>query len=197
MAQVLKENVRRQILRSAREVLIKKGYKGCTMREIADGTNITVGNLYRYFNSKTAIYDEIVNTIIDKVDAVMLSESGGVVSLKSNNQVLPEYPQMTFKRIEEGIIKLVPILVKNYKKEAIILLHASNEKQVKSSRVDLVTWLGNNLNYIYGMPGIGRYVAASVLYAIEKILIEEKNEAIAIEQITFMIKLMMMKGTEK
>ncbi len=197
MAQVLKENIRRQILRSAREIFVKKGYKGCTMREIAEGTNITVGNLYRYFSSKAAIYDEIVNAVIEQIDSVMRTESDNVVSIKTRDQALPQEPEVIFKKIEEGIIKIVPIIIKDYKKEAIILLHASNEQNTKFSKVDLVTWLGNNLNHIYDMTGIGRYVAASILYAIEKILIEEKDEALAIDQIIFMIKLMMMKGTKK
>ncbi len=196
MAQVLKENIRRQILRSARETFVRKGYKGCTMREIADGTNITVGNLYRYFSSKSAIYNEIVDGVIEQIDTVIRAESDNTVSLKSGEQDLPQKPEVIFKKIEEGIIKLVPILIKDYKKEAIILLHASNEQNAKFGKVDLVTWLGNNLNYIYDMTGIGRYVAASILYSIEKILIEEKNEALAIDQVIFMIKLMT-KGTIK
>ena len=60
MAQVLKEEVRSRIIASAKKELLKKGYKDASMREIAKGADLTVGNLYRYFDSK----EELVNTII-------------------------------------------------------------------------------------------------------------------------------------
>ncbi len=198
MAQVLKEEVRRQILDSARDILIKKGYAGCTMRQIAEGTNITVGNLYRYFDSKAAIYEQIASTVIDKIDAVIIAESSGTISLKShNNSTVAKADKATFKRIENGIIDIVPLLVKKYKKEVIILLHTSNEKNVSRNVVDLAAWAGQNLDFIYGTSGIGQYLAAAALYAIEQILTTEKDVDQAVEKIIFIIKLLAMKGDIK
>ncbi len=195
MAQVLKEKVRRQILRSARDVLIKKGYTGCTMRQIAEGTNITVGNLYRYFDSKAAIYQEIANTVIDKIDAVVVAESGGSISIKSrqnNKKFIPS--KETFKRIENGIVNLVPVLVKQYRKEIIILLHTSNEKNATPDVIDLTAWAGKNLDSLYNSSGIGQYIAAGALYTIEQILTQEKDVERATEQIIFVIRLLAAKG---
>ncbi len=191
MAQVLKESVRRQILRSARELLIKKGYKGCTMREIAEGTNITVGNLYRYFSSKKAIYDEIVNTVIDKIDAVIVEKSNGVFSLFGvQPKDLSESDLEKCSEVDAGILDLVPFLVKHHKKELLILFHSSNERSVKYGEFDLLETIGQRLDLMYGTEYIGKYILSGMFYAMEQVLVNEKDTDLAIAKISYIVKRM-------
>ncbi len=198
MAQVLKPSVRRQILKSARAALLKSGYNGCTMRQIAQGTNITVGNLYRYFDSKAAIYKEIVNAVIDQIDAVLVGQSGGLISLKQQSSFGAMRPsRATLQSIENGIVELVPLLVKKYRQEIIILLQTTNQSKDNFGVVDLPTWVGGNLDYLYGTAGTGQYVAAAALYAIEQILTDERDDASAIDKTIFVIQLLAAKGDKQ
>lgn len=58
--QVLKEEVRRRILEAAMEEFFHKGFEKASMRRIAARSDITPGNIYRYFKSKEEIFRDIV-----------------------------------------------------------------------------------------------------------------------------------------
>lgn len=69
-----REDRRIQILNSALEVFVEKGYNGTTTQDIAKSANISEVTLFRYFSSKQEIYMEaiepiIVNTLKDSIDA--------------------------------------------------------------------------------------------------------------------------------
>ena len=49
MAQTLKDDVKARIIESAKEEFLENSYEKTSMRAIASKSNITVGNLYRYF----------------------------------------------------------------------------------------------------------------------------------------------------
>ncbi len=51
-----KESRRQQILQSAREIFLKKGFDGTTIEEIARHTELSKGAIYLYFPSKEEIY---------------------------------------------------------------------------------------------------------------------------------------------
>lgn len=59
MAQIKKPEVREAILQAAFELFSRKGYTTTTMAEIARTANMTVANLYVYFDSKLLIFYEI------------------------------------------------------------------------------------------------------------------------------------------
>lgn len=60
MPQVLKEEIRQKILKSALNEFIKKGYLNASMKEIAKGSGIAVGNVYNYFKDKEKLFDTLV-----------------------------------------------------------------------------------------------------------------------------------------
>ena len=64
MAQVLKESQRINILNAAKKELLEKGYRDVSMRHIAAIAHMTVGNLYRYYQSKDALIQAIVSPAI-------------------------------------------------------------------------------------------------------------------------------------
>lgn len=59
MAQIKKSGMREAILESAFDLFSRKGYTPTTMAEIARTSNMTVANLYVYFDSKLSILYEI------------------------------------------------------------------------------------------------------------------------------------------
>lgn len=61
--QYQKEEVKRRILQSALDEFEKYGFSAANMRRIAQGALVATGNLYRYFNSKDDIFDEIVKSV--------------------------------------------------------------------------------------------------------------------------------------
>ena len=61
--QVLKEEVRQRIIKSARREFKKCGFEKASMRSIASSDNMTVGNLYRYYKNKEDLYGAIIGSL--------------------------------------------------------------------------------------------------------------------------------------
>src|SRR5690554_1562443 len=59
MAQIKKPEVREAILKAAFELFTTQGYNATTMTKIARAANMTVANLYVYFDSKLLLFYEI------------------------------------------------------------------------------------------------------------------------------------------
>ena len=83
MAQVLKDNLRQDIIKAAKEEFLKYGYDGASMRRIASKANMTVGNLYRYFKNKDDINVQIVGPTYEKINAVMKKVSSSKLPSKT------------------------------------------------------------------------------------------------------------------
>lgn len=54
-----------QILESARDILIRDGYQGLTLRQIADECGISVGNLNYYYPRKADLLHDLFRGVID------------------------------------------------------------------------------------------------------------------------------------
>jgi len=65
--QYLKDHVRNSIKEEALKEFNKKGYKGASVRSIAKNSNTSVGNIYKYFDSKEALYENLIEPVYDKV----------------------------------------------------------------------------------------------------------------------------------
>jgi len=53
---------------SARELFITQGFHATSMRDIAQGAKVSLGNVYNYYETKDAIFESIINryqTVID------------------------------------------------------------------------------------------------------------------------------------
>lgn len=60
MAQYLKDEVHEAILAAALEVFARKGFRSASMAEIASAARVSTGNIYRYFENKSALYEAVV-----------------------------------------------------------------------------------------------------------------------------------------
>ncbi len=63
--QVLKEEVKNNIKEAAVQCFKDVGYEKASMRDIAKHAGLSVGNLYRYFPNKEALFDYVVKPIVD------------------------------------------------------------------------------------------------------------------------------------
>jgi TetR/AcrR family transcriptional regulator len=55
-----REQRRREILNAARVLFAQKGYEATTMAEIAEGSRLAVGTLYKFFKDKRDLYQTLV-----------------------------------------------------------------------------------------------------------------------------------------
>ena len=57
-----------KIEQSARELFIKQGFHATSMRDIAKGAGVSLGNLYNYYETKDAIFESIVAKYMEVID---------------------------------------------------------------------------------------------------------------------------------
>ncbi len=65
--QYQKEDVRNSIVESAKTEFLRVGYYRASMLQISTRAKVPIGNLYRYFASKSALFDAIVGTAKEKI----------------------------------------------------------------------------------------------------------------------------------
>ena len=69
--QVLKEEIKNNIKKAAVQCFKNVGYEKASMRDISKHAGISVGNLYRYFPNKEALFDYIVDPLVKSIEKKM------------------------------------------------------------------------------------------------------------------------------
>lgn len=65
--QVKKGDNKERIKESAKEIFFAVPYKDASMRDVAAKSNMTVGNIYRYYENKEVLFDDILKNTHDGV----------------------------------------------------------------------------------------------------------------------------------
>lgn len=58
--QIKKKEVQNKIYQGAMEAFKENGYRGATMKDISKKSKVPIGNIYRYYQNKEVLFDEIV-----------------------------------------------------------------------------------------------------------------------------------------
>ncbi len=72
--QYLKGEIREKIVNAAIEEFKTYGYADAAIRNIANNAEISLGNIYRYFTNKEALYFAIVNPFMEAIDDLIEKE---------------------------------------------------------------------------------------------------------------------------
>ncbi len=67
--QYLKTEVRQRILAAAEQEFKQNGYMNASIRTIADAAGISLGNIYRYFNNKEALFCAVIEPLMTEISA--------------------------------------------------------------------------------------------------------------------------------
>ncbi len=121
MAQILKEELRNQILEASKEEFLKKGYKDASLRSIAKNANMTVGNLYRYFENKEDINNQIVEPCLLALEKLLNDETDNQLSFFSNNKTFNLDKENMLRTIDSIMDKIIDVY-DEYKVEFQILM---------------------------------------------------------------------------
>jgi AcrR family transcriptional regulator len=131
--QVLKDEVRNNILRAALSEFRQNGYLQASMRQIALAAGITIGNIYRYFKNKEELFDYIIQPVYEQYRIYMI-DIRGIIDLSYSHDT-PNTLNY-FNKIESTLVGLF----KTYSAELTILINqseGSKYEQVKSELVEM------------------------------------------------------------
>lgn len=70
MPQVLKAHVKEEILKSGISEFYKTGYDKSKIRDIAIKSNVSPGNIYRYFTNKEQLFNAIVTPVYNELKSM-------------------------------------------------------------------------------------------------------------------------------
>jgi AcrR family transcriptional regulator len=173
--QILKDLIKQKIVSSAREEFYKNGYKNSSMRSIATSSNITVGNLYKYFNDKEELFSFVIASAYKKFQQLFSHHS-------HSRELLNEHLSAdTIRKILEDIV----FIFSNYQKEFLIIIDGSEGTKFEKARKNLLQLVeGNLLFHMKSMKFLkkpsalilSKSVGVGFMEGLFEILREEKNK---------------------
>ncbi|MFR8010088.1 MAG: helix-turn-helix domain-containing protein, partial [Gordonibacter urolithinfaciens] len=72
-----RERRREEILRAALRLFVRKGYAGTKVGDIAEAVGMSTGLMFHYFESKEALYEELIGLGVGGPMAMMDGGAGG------------------------------------------------------------------------------------------------------------------------
>lgn len=153
MAQTLKDEARQAIIEAAKKEFLEKGYKGASMRSIAKKSNMTVGNLYRYYKNKEDINLSIVAPTFKEIDAALKSLTKNNVSMETRVFNLKPDVNELKDTMDEFADKLVDIYYGHKTEFNILMLHSRLSEQIISWFAEIINSL---ISQSFVMEGLNR-----------------------------------------
>ncbi|SRR6056297_1461856 len=116
--QYKKEEIRNRIIKAAKEEFIKKGYQKASIRKIAAKAEISVSNIYNYFNSKNEIFEVVLQPLFTKVEF-------GKKYLMNFDLQTSDIKVTNLKEHQEFILKAAKFVEKNRELISLLLFKSS------------------------------------------------------------------------
>ena len=178
MAQVLKEEVKNRIIEAATIEFFNSGFKNATVRNIAKLAKITPGNVYRYFESKDAIYETVVLDGYNKLNSIMKKQIKIEIGSKLSIELLNENRRNGIDKQIESMIQEVVRVCYDDRMALLILLRDNRKNSSLDIKFGMQNWFEENFDIIYGKTGISKYLAYCFTEGIINIVIEEEEDSV-------------------
>ena len=140
MAQILKDSSRQLILENARQEFLEYGFQGASMRRIAARSQMTVGNLYRYFKSKQDINRVIVEKTLDEVNNMVMELSGRQIDFTSGRYEISLDAEQLLEILSALSQRLVDIYWRHKVEFRILMMHSDLNNE-------LTEWMTNIISH--------------------------------------------------
>lgn len=112
--QYKKEEIKEKIIESAAAEFELNGYQGALIKNIAEASGVPVGNIYRYFSSKSRLFDAVVEYVYNNTPDEVLK-----IYKKETNE------DYKVKDIAGGIAESIMDIYNRFSRQLIILVYKS------------------------------------------------------------------------
>lgn len=86
-----REQYRKELLNGCIELFAQKGYGSITMRQIAEGLKVSTGTLYHYFDSKEAIFMQLVQELCEQDISRFFAQAPEADTLEARLQAVMDF----------------------------------------------------------------------------------------------------------
>ncbi len=122
--QIKKDNSKKKIKNSAKKLFFVMQYKDASMRDVAKMSDMTVGNIYRYYENKEILFEDIVGETYHKVEKIIRVSDYAKKYIK-NKIGLNEKNVYKNGKFKNHILEIVADLVVHDSNELYILINNS------------------------------------------------------------------------
>ncbi|MHA6533678.1 TetR/AcrR family transcriptional regulator [Paenibacillus sp. BAC0078] len=189
--QVLKEELRTLILKKAEQEFLQKKFEHASLRNIAKESGTTIGNIYRYFSNKEALFDELVKNEYNAFLYLMEHhENEEMLDINHQNDNSINWRDY----FQTYLTKFMPIFTKRF----LLLIDRSENTQYQSARSIVLKTLEQHSDKHfteYGIsttPGFTRILAeqilAGLLFIIETCDDNERKQQLISDMFAFFIE---------
>lgn len=152
--QTKKDNIRKNVLKIAREEFFNKGFKDASMRTIAKKAGVGLSNIYNYFQNKDEIFLEVLSPLMKALEKMMIEHNS------SDNLTLDIfYSEEYFVRQTKQFVDLI-VTFKDELKLLLFQSYGSSLENFRDKYTDLHTEIG--LEYIQKMKEKYPHVNANI-----------------------------------
>lgn len=135
MAQVLKDEIRENILKAALKEFYQEGYRSAAMRNIAGNAKIPTGLIYSYYKNKQTLFDAVLRPVLYDWERVLTAGSDNQ-DKHTNSEIYG------FSKAEmECILNLF-----DHRQEFIILIDKSDGTKYKDEKERFISDIEKHLN---------------------------------------------------
>lgn len=125
LMQVLKDEMRKRIYEAAKKEFTMKGFSKASMRNIAADAGMTVGNLYRYFKDKEALFYSIIGPAYENLMELVKAS----IEMADGN-----FDTSFFEFLSKQILKIC----REHKIELLILFEGSGETRYENAKEEMI-----------------------------------------------------------
>ena len=136
MAQVLKDDIKANILKAALQEFYTSGYKAAAMRKIAENAKIPTGLIYSYYKNKEDLFNAVLSPV--------LYDWERVVTAKDRDDALSHSGSIIYGLSQAETQCLLNLF--DHRMEFIIMLDKSNGTKYEHEKERMIQEIENHLN---------------------------------------------------
>lgn len=187
--QVKNDAIKTKIKSSAKQLFFVMSFKDASMRDVAKMSDMTVGNIYRYYENKEVLFEDIVGECYEKLKKLIKTTDMAKVFIK-NKIGLNEKNVYKNSKFKTHMINIIADFVAEYRAELYILMNNSEGSKYESTNEQIETMINETILAI--VPSIDKdraqvytYTALSTFSFILKKYMEDKGK-LSVEIKSFM-----------
>jgi len=165
--QILKPNVRNELIRVATEEFRAHGFEQASLRQIAKQANMSVGNVYRYFPNKTHLFEAVIAPALDEFSTILRLD-------------IEDYPHPldAFKTLIQTFVLTISTLIREDEAALFVLLNdkdssdrIQNQLSMFLKQLALVWYQQMNVSALENellMEMLAKGIFHGIIHAVEK-----------------------------
>lgn len=164
MVQYKKDDIKEKIDNAALKIFVEKGYEKTKISNIATESNVSVGNIYRYYKSKEEIFYSIApESVLENLKNILVNKlifakdkTANELNSKNNFQLVNE--------------EFIDYIIKN-REQILIMFTGSKGTKYESLKYEVINYMIKNIKENYSKEN-NKIIYDSMNYTIIEIIYE-------------------------